>query len=285
MKRSLLVTCLCFVVKLAFAQSAPVYEVPIAAQQPAWVFPVWFSSADGQADTIYLCYDPGSGVGNDSLFGMYPLDIDRSAFNACVSSCEWPLSVFIRQFPEYSVTAILENAVYPVTIRFDVRMLFSDSLNIVSAPGRPKAQVVLLVDGVVEGCPGSSMYTYVKIGPEEYFDDEFDGNSDSIIVLNSGSFLAFVLGVSPYVPIPPVDAHEECDVSSVIVFDDCRTKAKSTEHGEFRVYDALGHMLQRGTFAHPEPIVLNAMNRHSPGMLIMETFNSQSRCVTKIISR
>lgn len=270
----------------ASAQSTPVYTVPHAERQPAWVFPVWFSSADGQMDTIFLCYDPDAGGTADSLFGMYPEDKDRTAFNACVNSCELPFSVYVRQFPEYTIITILENHTYPVTMRFDVRMLFSDSLGIASAPGRPKIEALFSVDGEVEGCPGSpiSTSTRVHLTTDAFFDGESDCYRDSIIVLNSGSFLIFTLGISRNTSTAPVTSSEACSYARSVISDETMFRAMTTDKGVFLIYDATGRLIQRGKLRGHDPIELNPIGSGSHRMLFLETIDSKSRCVSRLIS-
>lgn len=53
--------------------------------EPQWLFPIWFTDAEGSTDTIYIGYDPSAGLGGEfeEDFEDYTV-IDTSAFNAVV---------------------------------------------------------------------------------------------------------------------------------------------------------------------------------------------------------
>jgi hypothetical protein len=121
----------------------PVYTIPWAAQQPQWVFPIWFEDGLGRRDTVYICYDPLALTSphQDSLFGSYAMNYDTTDFNmgkllnsspCTVQPC--PIrKVYVssnagHKLLEYFVFYSGNKIKYPLKVYYDVSVLNSQAL-------------------------------------------------------------------------------------------------------------------------------------------------------------
>jgi hypothetical protein len=131
---TLLITC------IVFKNIAQTYEIPGATKQPAWVFPFWIEDGSGQKDTLYFGYDPDSKWefgGSDTIFGEYQDVKPDSVFYAGLN--EWNNLISKVNISPWFVTAnhanyftyiYLRNGKWPITIKYDVNLFYSDSLPI-----------------------------------------------------------------------------------------------------------------------------------------------------------
>ncbi len=127
--------------------------IPWAAQQPVWVFPLYFEDAIGQRDTVYLGYDPDAHFTQwpfniDSIFGEYIFFQDTSVFHATAKSF-LPDSIFKVDVTllnpgtgklYYNVAFI--NFHLPLKIKWDKTQFYSNSLPFQSQAPSPTAQAV-----------------------------------------------------------------------------------------------------------------------------------------------
>jgi hypothetical protein len=137
-----LITC------IVFKNIAQTYQIPGATKQPAWVFPFWIEDGSGQIDTLYFGYDPDSKWefgGSDTIFGEYQDVKPDSVFYAGLN--EWNNLISKVNISPWFVTAnhanyftyiYLRNGKWPITIKYDVSLFYSDALPI-SGNFYPKA--------------------------------------------------------------------------------------------------------------------------------------------------
>ncbi|MDQ3192084.1 MAG: T9SS type A sorting domain-containing protein [Bacteroidota bacterium] len=114
-----------------------------ATKQPAWAFPIWIEDGSGQKDSLYVGYDPSSSNqfggfywsnppsnegAADTIFGEYWLTKPSSGFFTSIGSWNDSISK-INITPEFaSLNIILYNAIWPITIKYDVGLFYADTL-------------------------------------------------------------------------------------------------------------------------------------------------------------
>jgi hypothetical protein len=139
---TLLITC------IVFKNIAQTYQIPGATKQPAWVFPFWIEDGSGQKDTLYFGFDPDSRLefgGSDTVYGEYRIPKSDTTFFTSLSEindsgCKVNISPwFVTANQANFVTYIyLRNGKWPITIKYDVSLFYSDALPI-SGNFYPKA--------------------------------------------------------------------------------------------------------------------------------------------------
>ena len=131
--------------------AAQTYTIHFAEKQPAWVFPLWFTNGDGQKDTFYLAYDlEASSATEDSLFGEYPSSSDESLFYV---ETDFKWKVIATDKLTYAIGISISNIVYPFTIAYDSKVLYSDSLPGPPSGLVPKVWASFVGSGFIEDCP------------------------------------------------------------------------------------------------------------------------------------
>ena len=131
--------------------AAQTYTIPFAEKQPAWVFQLWFTNGDGQKDTFYLAYDlEASSATEDSLFGEYPSSSDESLFYV---ETDFKWKVIATDKLTYAIGISISNIVYPFTIAYDSKVLYSDSLPGPPSGLVPKVWASFVGSGFIEDCP------------------------------------------------------------------------------------------------------------------------------------
>lgn len=124
--------------------------IPYATQQPKWVFPIYAQDATGKRDTIYLGYHPGSNywatyetsLGEIWFPGVSDFSLSTYYWILPTDSC---IKVDIKDtsnggyFPVYEVW--LSNVILPVTFKWDVSLLRSDSIPFPDQDPLPRAQI------------------------------------------------------------------------------------------------------------------------------------------------
>ncbi|MBA3664805.1 MAG: T9SS type A sorting domain-containing protein [Bacteroidetes bacterium] len=143
-----------FILLIFFFSKNVVAQIPYASQQPKWAFPIYAKDALGQKDTIYIGYDPtstyGIGPGYDDLnFGekWFIPSLPNSfavGTGVWVSQNDSVLKVDIHKVSSgntYYYQVYLSNVKMPVTFKWDLSKLRSDSLPFPSQNPLPKAQL------------------------------------------------------------------------------------------------------------------------------------------------
>lgn len=126
-------------------------QIPYATQQPKWYFPIYAQDATGKKDTIYLGYNPGASdvVGTETQFGEI-WQPGGAAFS--ISTYSWinpvdsVVKVNIRDTTNFGYylpynPITISNAVLPVTFKWDVSLLRSDSIPFPVQGFLPRAQL------------------------------------------------------------------------------------------------------------------------------------------------
>ena len=174
------------------------YNIPFAEKQPAWVFPLWFTNGDGQKDTFYLAYDlEASSATEDSLFGEYPSSSDESLFYV---ETDFKWKVIATDKLTYAIGISISNIVYPFTIAYDSKVLYSDSLPGPSSSLVPKVWSSLEGSGVIEDCPNFDFDGFIVIlsdvsidgYPGSVFDEDFC-TKDSIVIVDGVATMSLAL--------------------------------------------------------------------------------------------
>lgn len=131
------------------------YPIPGASQQATWVFPMFFEDALGNKDTIYLGYDGNYannfGCYHDGYFGeqnvyYYAFDTNYNVFTCWepyIGGHDSISKVNILSDLSILFTVFVNNAKYPLKIKWDSSLLWSDSIPFPSVSGLPKAEALL----------------------------------------------------------------------------------------------------------------------------------------------
>jgi hypothetical protein len=124
------------------------YQIPGAVKQPAWVFPFWIEDGSGQIDTLYFGYDPDSRWefgGSDTVYGEYRIPKSDTSFFTSLSEindsgCKVNISPWFvtANQANFFTNIYLSNGKWPITIKYDVSLFYSDALPI-SGNFYPKA--------------------------------------------------------------------------------------------------------------------------------------------------
>ncbi|MBK9454791.1 MAG: T9SS type A sorting domain-containing protein [Bacteroidetes bacterium] len=125
-------TIICFMISLdAFSQ---VYEIPMADEQPAWVFPIWFEDANGSKDTLYFAYDADAldfGIpSSDVVFGEDFFEINPDSFNAVWDDIVSDEAYKVVVFKTISTPIIISfiNAQLPLKVTWDNNLFYAENL-------------------------------------------------------------------------------------------------------------------------------------------------------------
>jgi len=205
---------LCF---LGFYKIGLFGQIPNATKQPKWVFPLYFEEGTGMRDTIYIGYDSASSVPvikDDTIFGENWIVTDTSTFFAFIGikygNQQAPDTILkIQILPQLDVYFDIQfkNAKWPVTMKFDISLFYSDSLPYLDNAG---------VNGYAElPCYESDpdptyhtcdMWVPLRLSddPLNYFYETTDsvvfiGNNQSVYTPDNG--LALPIIIKPYAPI------------------------------------------------------------------------------------
>ncbi|MBL0073337.1 MAG: T9SS type A sorting domain-containing protein [Bacteroidetes bacterium] len=131
------------------------YPIPGATQQATWVFPIFFEEASGKKDTIYLGYDGtyannfgcfDDGYFNEQNVYHFAFDTNYIVFPCLESYIGGHDSISkVNILSDLSIlfTVFVNNAKYPLKIKWDSTLLWSDSIPFPSVNGFPKAEVLL----------------------------------------------------------------------------------------------------------------------------------------------
>ena len=133
-------------------------QIPYATQQPKWYFPIYAIDATGKRDTVYIGDDPNAQQGNaanatynDVLFGeKWIIPQNPNVFNLTtyywISPTDSAMKVDINNFNVSNYlyyTISLSNVTLPVTFKWDVNKLRSDSLPFPNQVPLPRGQIYI----------------------------------------------------------------------------------------------------------------------------------------------
>ncbi|MBA3649882.1 MAG: T9SS type A sorting domain-containing protein, partial [Chitinophagales bacterium] len=193
MKKIILLFPLIFLSKILLAQ---VYTVPGAQIQPAWVFPLWFEDGSGAKDTLYFSYDPNAGSVSDTIFGEKKEQLDSTMFQAYYAcAIDTNFSAYKKitlTSPQIGVNICFFNTQMPLTLRWDSKVLNSDSLPLPDQAPAPRAQGVLAYDLPMQINMCSFELPLLMTDTTLYVWDTICSFSDSIVFEGpSASYLSF----------------------------------------------------------------------------------------------
>lgn len=145
-----------------------------AQQEPQWLMPFYFETADGQKDTVYIGYDlSASGFSDviDEQFLCYEQSVtfEQSIFNVFVDVTAFSGMTTIRKG---SIRSILQGVfhigfvgtgTYPITMKWDFTQLYSENLPEMYPyiPDRPRARIDIYpeIGPCNPSCIGDCYYT------------------------------------------------------------------------------------------------------------------------------
>lgn len=145
-----------------------------AQQEPQWLMPFYFETADGQKDTVYIGYDlSASGFSDviDEQFLCYEQSVtfEQSIFNVFVDVTAFSGMTTIRKG---SIRSILQGVfhigfvgtgTYPITMKLDFTQLYSENLPEMypNIPDRPRARIDIYpeIGPCNPSCIGDCYYT------------------------------------------------------------------------------------------------------------------------------
>lgn len=131
-------------------------------QDPQWMTPLYFETADGQKDTVYFGYDPLASRFDmviDTIFGdleeFFPFDGNQ--FNAYVPYFYYPEDSIRKvsitnDLLEYSIIYFVGTGSFPLTMKWDSASYYSSNLpeDFFEIPNRPRARLDIYPEGF--GC-------------------------------------------------------------------------------------------------------------------------------------
>ncbi|MBA3648642.1 MAG: T9SS type A sorting domain-containing protein, partial [Chitinophagales bacterium] len=194
MYKKVLLLPLIFLSKILQAQ---VYTVPGAQIQPAWVFPLWFEDGSGAKDTLYFCYDPDADVPYaDTIFGEKKEILDSIKFQAyywcALDSNHSAYRKITTIYLGNGANICFLNVQMPLTLRWDSKVLNSDSLPFPDQAPAPRAEGVLAYDLPMEINMCSFELPLLMTDTTLYAWDTLCSFSDSIVFEGpSASYLSF----------------------------------------------------------------------------------------------
>jgi hypothetical protein len=123
------------------------YTIPWAQQQPAWVFPLWFESGDGQKDTLYLVYQPGLDINPqpaDTIYGIKPICVNNDSFWVSANydtPCTDSTTLILKAIGYEILSVVINHGKYPFKMKWDEQLLYDTIFGQPASPGQPTVRL------------------------------------------------------------------------------------------------------------------------------------------------